>query len=108
MVTISNPSDQDVNISEKLLKLHVLDHEGNTVPVPVPEPARDSSKLPKPGAMGSSFIGLLLQPGKSMEFEKVLNKKFDISKPGKYTVQATWQIGATTLKSNKITINVTP
>jgi hypothetical protein len=60
----------------------------------------------------SSVIKVFLQPGETMEEDMVLGKLFDLSVPGEYEVQLSRIIPddpkGGTVKSNKITITVTP
>ena len=97
--TIANHSGEDVNTSARRLVLDVRDQRGESVP----KAARVSKFGP-----GGSFVGMVVQPGKSIDLDKLLNKQFDLSKPGQYTVQASWQLGDTTLRSNKVTFEIVP
>jgi hypothetical protein len=86
--------------------IDVRDSEGK----PVPETAyglKMHGKDPHPWA-GSVFT-VTSGPGKTMEEELILSKEYDLSKPGKYTVQTQGGKGATrTAKSSVITITVVP
>ena len=56
---------------------------------------------------GSSFSDIL-DPGKTLTQKLALSKEYDLSKPGKFTVQAFHYDGKTEVKSNTITLTVTP
>lgn len=50
----------------------------------------------------------LMEPRATRQFDELLNKEFDLSKPGTYTVQATEWYRKTAVKSNIVTITVVP
>jgi hypothetical protein len=56
---------------------------------------------------GSAFAGTL-GPGKSVVQKLALSKEYDLNKPGKYTIQALHFDGKMDVKSNTITLTVTP
>ena len=105
-VTITNNSREDVNTSIERLVLDVRDQRGEAVPKQV-----RVSKVPRGG---SSFITMVVQPGKPRVLDCTLNKpfnmseRFDLNKPGQYTVQASWQLGDTTVRSNKVGFEIVP
>jgi hypothetical protein len=109
-ITMTNTSDQDIFYGADLggkvqpFAVDVRDTSGNLVPK---RPRKD--KEPR----GGSFLLIPIHPAKSIKREWILNKDFDISKPGRYTVQAKREAGATNsgvlhVKSNRITITVVP
>jgi hypothetical protein len=55
---------------------------------------------------GSSGPALFLAPGEKMQFEVLLNRVYDLSKPGKYTIQAMRSDNGFTVKSNIVTASV--
>jgi len=57
-----------------------------------------------------SGIGGSLPPGKKSEERVIVNKFYDLSKPGKYKIQLQWtdRTNKTVVKSNTITVTVTP
>jgi hypothetical protein len=115
-VTITNTADYDLfyvvpDEIEMPFGLEVRDSEGHHVPY-TPQGRRTFGGL----FDGSRFM-LKLHPGESLYRERLLNKDFEISKPGTYTVWATRQFGrrtadskivATTVKSNIETITIAP
>ena len=58
-------------------------------------------------AAGKTVFGLL-GPGKAIVAKRALSKEYDLSKPGKYSIQALRFDGKTDVKSNVITLTVTP
>jgi len=108
-VTMTNTSDHDIfyraDPSGTLLPFafDVRDSEGKVVS----ETSKGLSAHGKNMAAGS-YLGVPIHPGESIHRERVLNKEFDLEKPGKYTVQATRESGSTVVKSNIITITVVP
>jgi len=56
-----------------------------------------------------SPIGMDLSPGKSSKDAMIVNKFYDLSKPGKYKIQVHWtdRTSKTVVKSNTITVTVT-
>jgi hypothetical protein len=56
---------------------------------------------------GKTVYGLL-GPGKAIVENRTLSKEYDLSKPGKYTVQASRFDGKTDVKSNTLTLTVMP
>jgi hypothetical protein len=58
-------------------------------------------------AAGKTVFGLL-GPNKAIVEKRALSKEYDLSKPGKYTVQASRFDGKTDVKSNTVTLTVTP
>lgn len=61
-----------------------------------------------PRVWAGSFFSAPLAPGKVITQTLALTKEYDLSKPGKYTVQASRGDGQTRVKSNIITLTVTP
>jgi len=81
-------------------------------PVPLTEYGLKANCLDSPGGVpricaGSTF-GDILEPGKSFRQTLALSKEYDLSKPGKYTVQASRFDGKTDVKSNTLTLAVMP
>jgi hypothetical protein len=56
---------------------------------------------------GKTIFGLL-GPGKAIVEKRTLSKEYDLSKPGKYAVQASRFDGKTDVKSNTLTLTVMP
>ena len=50
----------------------------------------------------------LLGPDKAIVEKMALSKEYDLSKPGKYSIQALRSDGKTDVKSNTITVTVMP
>lgn len=111
-ITMTNTSNQDIFYGaglagESPFGLEIRDSDGNLLSR-IPK-----HKGPSPGESGS-FVLLPIAPGKSIQKEVILNKDFDMTNPGSYTVQATREAGYTNpsapilVRSNKLTITVTP
>jgi hypothetical protein len=60
--------------------------------------------MPKAVMLGGPL--LILGPGEKVHVEVLLNRVFDLSKPGKYTIQALWSDNGFTVKSNILRANV--
>jgi hypothetical protein len=86
--------------------INVRDAEGN----PVPETLYGLKLHGKdPHPWSGSVFSATLHPGKTIEEEVSLSKEFDLSKPGKYTVQVQEKNPVfQTVKSNVLTITVVP
>jgi hypothetical protein len=99
-VTIENTGDMDichVSGADRDFYLVVRDSSENEV-------ARTPCHL----GNGSSFCALL-HPGNSIQGSALLNKEFQLDKPGDYTVQAIRQSSTTSfIKSNIVAITITP
>jgi hypothetical protein len=81
----------------------VRDSEGNVVGKA--KKASDSSER----TLGwGSYQGRWLGPHEVVRWTEIVGKKLDLTKAGKYTVQATRTHGNATVKSNTITITVAP
>jgi hypothetical protein len=61
-----------------------------------------------PRVLLRSTFSAELAPGKAVTQTLALTKEYDLSKPGKYTIQASRFDGNVVVKSNVITLNVTP
>lgn len=113
-VTITNTSDHDIFYgaqNEIPFGLEVRDSGGGEVSK-TPDALRAFNGLTD----GSSFA-LSIHPGESLDRERLLNKDFELRKPGAYTVWATRMFGSktadskivtTTAKSNIVTITIVP
>jgi hypothetical protein len=76
-------------------------------------PNSESAKKPSATAReaigsGGSYPGNEISPGETLHFEHILNKKFDLSKAGTYTVRDTARYCSTVVNSNTITVTVIP
>jgi len=82
--------------------ISIRDSDGNQLA------PRDEFK-PRPDAIHSRF-GVNIPPGKSITESVDLNRWFDLTKPGQYTVQAKKRIPGSHsfVESNKLTITITP
>ena len=94
------------------VKLDIRDSEGKAVSEI--KPSEETAKRPeaKEGearGRGGSGPGTEIESGKTMHFEEIVNREFDFSKSGTYTVQATQEFSNNvTVKSNTLMITVTP
>ena len=109
-VVMTNTSDEQVGLTTwpDDFRVDVLDSEGRVVGK-AREPG-ESTTNPKARNVlrKSSSPGLTLSPHGVFRLQEDLSKEFDLSKPGKYTVQATRMYGKTAVKSNIVTITVVP
>jgi hypothetical protein len=62
----------------------------------------------EPHVWVGSFFTAPLAPGKVINQKLALTREYDFSKPGKYTIQASRWDGQIEVKSNTITLTVTP
>lgn len=84
-------------------RVDVCDSDGK----PVAE-AKQAGKVQPPIQGHGSSQGMELAPHEVFRWEEVVDKRLDLNKPGKYTIQATRMYGKTAVKSNTITITVVP
>lgn len=124
-ITMSNTSNQKILLfrakgddsGEFNNDLQILDDKANSAPV-TEYRRRLKGEPGRPGPHGepappllSSDIGCSLEPGKSMEEVIVANKLYDLSQPGKYSIQVSrfdLAYSKTWVKSNTITLTVVP
>jgi len=103
-VKITNTDDHDIAYTDpREFFLEVRDSSGNEV-------AHTPYGLYANGlsARISEFAGPI-HPGDSLERSALLNKEFELEKPGDYTAQAVRQNSPSTLlKSNVVMITITP
>jgi hypothetical protein len=73
------------------------------------DPSQDASgpRVPPHISTGSAFAETLGR-GKSVVQKLALSKEYDLSNPGKYTIQALHSDGKTDVQSNVISLTVTP
>jgi len=111
-----NISDRDVpgadafSPSTTFCRWKVRDNLGKQVPMT--EYGLKANHLASPDGVprissGSSFSSPL-GPGQTMTQNLALSKEYDLSNPGKYAIQAISSDGETDVKSNTITLTVTP
>jgi hypothetical protein len=111
--TMTNTSDQDVSYAVgvgPIINVDVRDAEGKPVSeTPEGRKIHGTDRRDGPGGV-LTVIRIPLKPGKTLAGESILSKEYDLSKPGKYTVQAHRFDGVsmTMVKSNTITLTVTP
>jgi len=104
-VTITNTSNHDVSAGSFYVDgvdtgytYDVRDSAGN--------PAQKKSIV-----MSGSIKFGRLKPGESAEEGTLVNRVFNMTRPGRYTIQVSRQVGdskGTVVKSNTITVTVTP
>jgi len=91
----------------------ILNSKGKPVPFteyglklnrPEPELGPGGGIVPVAGKTVFGLVG----PGKAFVEKSALSKEYDLSKPGKYTIQALRSDGKTDVKSHIITLTVTP
>jgi hypothetical protein len=115
-ITLTNTSDQEIALgkapgnlpqaeSEYLVEVH--DSRGQTAP------DTDYGRKIKQNKIVVSFsrVSATVGPGESLKDGVILTKLYDLSRPGKYSVQLLRkvppQLGDGLIKSNKVTITVT-
>jgi hypothetical protein len=81
-------------------------------PVPMTEYGLKANCLDSPGGVpricAGSIFSAILDPGKSITQKLALSKEYNLSKPGRYTIQAFHTDGKIDVISNTITLTVTP
>lgn len=113
-VALTNLSDEQFNYVPGG-KLDVRDDKGEKVseikvpPKRVEQVAKDGSRIRIVLPPHGSYQALEILPHQTMTFPNVvLNNRFDLSRPGTYTIQYVEQYGAASVKSNLISITVVP
>jgi hypothetical protein len=125
-VTITNTSGSKIEIGRSVGQnegemnqdLEILDNQGKRTATTsygrrVKGEGRERGEHgePPPPAIIGSDIFFPIEPGKSIEDIIIANKLYDLSQPGKYTIQVTRfdpYYSKTSVKSNIITLTVTP
>lgn len=111
-----NISDRDVpccdafSPSTTFFRWEIIDNAGKQVPMT--DYGLKANHLDSPDGVprihaGSSFIAPL-PPGQTLTQKLALSKEYDLSRPGKYAIQAISSDGEMEVKSNTITLTVTP
>ena len=109
VVTFRNTSSHDIGIErarvEFNFKIDVHDSAGNRPSL------ADGSRVPIEGVetRGGSHFSILVAPGEALKIDFEIDKAYDLSKPGAYTIQLLRMDEATKreAKSNIITVTVT-
>ena len=106
-ITIHNNSSKllfliDNRLAPQKAGISIVDSNGDQLS------PREQFKPGKP--VIRSGLGMYIDPGKSLTESVDLNKWFDLTKPGQYTVQAKKRIPGTKsfVESNKVTITIVP
>lgn len=101
-IAMTNLSNQQIFFGPhtgKLAPSGLIVHDRNN------EPVAELSENPN-GPHFGSYVRMQLNPGTTMHFERILNQEFNLTQPGKYTVQAVREYGGQTVMSNVISITV--
>ena len=96
---------------ESSINIVVKDSSGNVLPEPLSSRKLHGRAPGQPPLGGSVFNSRqALRPGETTKEEKDLSERFDMEKPGIYTIQAQDRdlLTGVTVFSNVLTINVTP
>jgi hypothetical protein len=109
VVTFRNTSSHDIGIErapvEFNFEIDVHDSSGNRPSL------ADGSKVPIEGVetRGGSHFSIFMSPGEALKIDFEIDKAYDLSKPGAYTIQLSRMDEATKseAKSNMITVTVT-
>lgn len=110
----TNISDHDILYStvghRRPFKLHIRDSKGAPVRETQEGMKADGTDPNRKPFVGSVFPPFALHPGKTIQHNIVLSKEYDLDKLGTYTIQAIEHDPSshTTVKSNKLTITITP
>lgn len=116
-ITFTNTSDRDIHLSrppgdvpaaELSYSFEVRDEKGELVP----ETRYGQLFEEHHGRIRGSWISRTLKPGESIKETSLINQLYDMSLPGKYTIQVSHDMpegsGKGKVKSNTVTIVVTP
>jgi hypothetical protein len=119
-VVLTNTSDHSFSIGRAidgtspvvagyLFEIHVDNEKGNSPPETKYERALRGNGSPEDLPV-SSGIGMNLSAGQSSKDALAVNKFYDLSEPGKYKIQVQWTnpTSKIVVKSNTITVTVTP
>jgi hypothetical protein len=135
-ITLTNVSNHQITLAkdnaqnhgESFNRIEVRDQKGNLAPDTryarflKGKVSDDDKRQDKNKAVGDHGVELVndlpldsaaphvLKPGETLKDEIVVTKLFDLSTPGKYTIQVDRHDdeGKTTVKANAITVTVTP
>lgn len=104
------PGGGPFSASTTIFRWDIRDSTGKQVPMT--EYGLKANHLDSPDGVprvwaGSSFSAPLA-PGQTITQKLTLSKKYDLSNPGKYTIQAIQSDGEMDVKSNTVTLSVTP
>jgi hypothetical protein len=94
-----------------LFRWEIRDNDGKAVQMTEYGIKANHLEPPPPGPphiWAGSFFGEALSPGKTLVQKLALSKEYNLSKPGKYTIQALRFDGTIDVKSNTISLTVTP
>jgi hypothetical protein len=110
--TMTNTSDRDIFYTVgtgPIIDIKIRDVEGKLVPE-TPDGRKIHGTDRREGPGPGTVIRVPIKPGKAFEGESILNQEYDLSNPGKYTIQAHRfdRVSKTMVKSNTITVTATP
>jgi hypothetical protein len=115
-IILTNTSHQEISLSKSVEEnaaefnylVDVRDGKGK----PVPQTAHHRSVHGEGAQITHSDLTVPLKPGQELQSVALLNKLYDVSRPGKYIIRVSRDIppelGKGVVKSNVITINITP
>src|SRR5258706_741466 len=112
-VTMMNTSDRDINYTVgtgPIIDIDIRDAGGKPLSE-TPDGRKIHGTDRKVAGPGSgTVVRVPLKPGETLDGESILNQEYDLSIPGKYTIQAVRAdpISKNVVKSNTITVTVTP
>lgn len=113
-VAVTNNTDQKIHIAPRTgtSGLEVRDSDGRAVKK-IEEV--DSAKKPETGspsnsvrATEGSYLAIEIGPRQTIHFQEIVTNKFDLCRPGTYTIRATHEYSNSLVKSNFVTIVTTP
>jgi hypothetical protein len=114
-ILLTNTSSQGIEVSHSVTDhtefthdFDVLDEKGKMVAhTKYGDEVKGEDQKQPPGIV-DSFVLLPLEPGQAMKDEIDIAKLFDLSAPGKYTIQIRRGERGIKLKSNVLTVTLTP
>ncbi len=113
-IVMTNTSGKDIHYGQPLsvkwamlFDVHILDGANKLVPETAYGRQLHGTDR-NPASLGGSVFSAQVAPGKTVEQQLMLNKEYEIERPGKYTIQVERfdAVSGITVKSNTITLTV--
>jgi len=104
-VTMTNSTDHDVFYKADFPPFMIEVRDNDNKKVSETEYGRKVHGKNRPGG---SYFAMPMHPGESIRRQPVLSQEFDLSQPGKYSIQAIRQVDDMVVKSNMVSITVVP
>ncbi len=112
-IRLTNTSDHDISLSQMYSRSSSFDRG---VDISYEQDIRDSKSnlvkrggqsQPEPPINGFSVLHTL-KPGESMDSLTTVSGRYDVSHPGTYAIQLSRTVSGSVVKSNAMTVTVTP